>query len=211
MHLRRQSPRWIALFLLCALTRVAGAADAPAASDLYGSLVSAYLDGKWDEAEQMLAAKSKELGALTDAKQKADVTYIRQAVAEGRPPWWKQCKAGQHATFKPVIWGRSIDAIYEPGTRQGLQMHFTNLTTTATVTWPAAEMDDPTPAEHGFSKGDLCNLNVWASLGTADGYSIVSVRAQAEANDAGRLLIGLFTAFRGNVTGAYYGTPRARR
>src|SRR5256885_16629647 len=72
-------------------------------------------------------------------------------------------------------------------------------------------MTAPAPAEQGFSKGALCNLNVWASLGTADGYSIVSVRAQAEANDAGRLLIGLFTAFRGNVTGAYYGPPRARR
>jgi len=93
MHLRRQSMRVIALLLLCTLTRVAAAADAPASSDLYGTLVTAYLDGKWEEADQTLSTKSKELAALTDPKQKADVAYLRQAVAEGRPPWWKTCKA----------------------------------------------------------------------------------------------------------------------
>ena len=189
----------------------AAAADAPALSELHTALVAAYLDGKWVEAETMLTGKSKELAALTDAKEKANVTYIRQAMAECRPAWWKTCKAGQHATFQAMVWGRPTDIIYEPGAKPTMQMHLTNLKTTATIVWPAAEMDDPAIAEHGFSKGDLCDLNIWASMGTADAYSVVSVRAQAGMDEAGRLLVGLFAAFRGNLTGAYYGTPRARR
>jgi hypothetical protein len=187
---------------------------APATSsstDPHAALLTAYTGGKWDDIDQMLSTKSKELSALTDPKQKADVSYVRQAVAECRPTWWKACKAGKRTTFKPVVWGRSMDAVYEPGAKVNVQMRVSNLATTATLTWPAEEMDDPTPHEHGFTKGETCDLNIWASLGTVDAYSMVPLSAQAQMDEAGKLVVGLYGAFRGNLTGAYYGTPRARR
>jgi hypothetical protein len=193
----------------CTFTFIVRAQPAPASVDPHATLISAYLDGKWEDAEQML--KSKDLAGIVDPKQKADVAYVRQTLAESRPPWWKTCKAGNHVTFKPVVWGRTIDAVYEPGAKPNMKLRVSNLSTIVTLTWPAAEMDDPTPYEHGFTKGDTCNLNVWASLGAADAYSIVPISAQAQMDESGKLLVGLFGAFRGNLTGAYFGTPQARR
>ena len=119
----------VTLLIVCA-----SAAVGAETQDIHDSLVVAYLDANWDEAEQLLTSKSKEFAALTDPTQKADVVYVRQAIAECRPAWWKSCKAGKHAAFKALVWGRTLDVVYEPGTKFNTQMRVTNLSTTATIT-----------------------------------------------------------------------------
>ena len=79
------------------------------------------------------------------------------------------------------------------------------------VSWPAADMDNPAHAEHGFSKGDLNSLSVWATLGMAQVWSQMTPQALAALTERDKLRLIRYQDFRGNLAGLYYGTPRARR
>ncbi len=72
-------------------------------------------------------------------------------------------------------------------------------------------MDNPAPAEHGFSKGDLCDLSVWSVIGEADSWSTVPLQFQINMKDAQKQQLQRFLEFNANLAGIYYGTPMARR
>ena len=198
-----------ALFVLFAFA-VATRAQTPPPVDSYQRLADSYLDGKWDEVEDMFATPGRELQAVAPAHQ-AELAYIRRALSEGRPAWWKRCKAGEKLAFIQTVWGRPLRATYDPNGKASIQSSYTRNSASLTLTWPAADMDNPAHAEHGFSKGDLTALTVWTTLGMAEAFGAVPLQSQANLKEDKKLLLQQYFDFRGDVAGVYYGTPRARR
>ncbi len=178
--------------------------------ELYRRIVADYLDGKWDEVESGLLSSPDKLQALAPQQQN-DLAEIRKARDECRPLWWQICKKGERAAFRPTIWGKTLDVTYVPDGQRGVQAQYHNNDASFTVTWPAAEMDNPAPFEHGFTKADANAVEVWAMLGTARVWSQVSGRALAAQNPKERLRETRREDFRSNLTALYYGSPKSRR
>ncbi len=186
--------------------------DAPAAGDLYGPLCKAYLDGAWENLENDLKPGNEPPG-LT-APQREELAAVRKAVAECRPAWWQTCKAASaKVQIHPTVWGRTLDLAYERATGKpsSVQMSLVNNRLFLTLSWPADEMDSPQNAEHGFSKGDLNDLSVWGTLGMALCWSQVPIQSLVNQGEKERVAWARYQDFRGDVTGLYYGTPKARR
>ncbi|MGA2798790.1 MAG: hypothetical protein ABSE63_14510 [Thermoguttaceae bacterium] len=191
------------------------AADSPKGngqknSDLYQQISQAYLDGNWDELEKVLGDSSKELDGLS-AEEQADVAYVRGALAQCKPSWWNQCKKGKKVEIRPVVWGHTLKLWYDPAGKEGVEMKSAGAAKALTVSWPAADMDNPEHAEHGYSKGDLCNLGAWNTIGIAMVWSQTSAQALANRSGEDKLRLDRYQEFRGHLTGLYYGTPKARR
>ncbi|MFI5380406.1 MAG: hypothetical protein ACHRHE_14000 [Tepidisphaerales bacterium] len=186
-------------------------ADAPSTRPaIYDKIVQQYMSGKWDDLEQELKTSSAEIGTLPAAL-KQDVTYIRLTLAECRPPWWKQCKAGQKPSIKSTLWGRNIDFAFDPAGKGGVQVQFNGPRRDVTVSWSTADMDNPDHAEHGYSKGELNSLSVAATLGMGQYYAILPLESFVNLNEQQNLQLSRCFDFRGNITGVYYGSPRARQ
>jgi len=189
------------------------AADVSAGSQpsILIGIVSQYLQGNWDELAGELKTRSREIAALP-AAQKADVEYIRRAIGECRPEWWAQCKSGRLSKFRPVVWGRSISATYDPDAKSELAITYLNGGPSVTIKWPAADMDNPgIEGELKFTKGEHVDLDIWRRLGTAQSWGPIPPRSQLNLTEPERKQLTRYLAFRGNVAGAYYATPRARR
>ena len=210
---------WTIPVLLACLAGLSAAAGAeapktkPAASspgDLYDRIAGAYMKGEWDQLEKELAASPKELAALSQAQQ-SDVAYVRQALAECRPAWWKQCKAGRKVLIRPTVWDRTLNATYDPNGKGGIELKTVGREQTLLISWDAGNMDNPDPAEYGFLKGDLAGLGVWHTLGIAATWAAMPAQALANLSEKDKLRLQLYWDFRGNVTGLYYGGPPARR
>ena len=185
-------------------------ADEPQATSLYQQIVDAYLDGKWDEVELGLLAPPEKLAAL-NAREREDIAYIRLAREECHPPWWNLCKGGQKVQFRPVVWGKTLNVTYVPDGQRGVQAQYHNADVSFTATWPAAEMDSPAPFEHGFTKGELNAVEVWAMLGTARVWSQTSGRMLAGLGEKEKLRMTRREDFRSNLTALYYGSSKLRR
>src|SRR5262249_26713453 len=136
---------------------------------------------------------------------------IRKARDECRPLWWQQCKEGKQFAFHPVIWGKSLNVTYVPDGQRGVQAQYHNSDVSFTATWPADEMDNPAPFEHGFTKADTNAAEVGAMLGTARVWAQVSGRALAAQNAKEKLRSTRREDFRSNLTALYYSSPKARR
>jgi hypothetical protein len=166
--------------------------------------------GKWDELEQTLKTHAAELDALT-GQQKTDLVYIRQSLAETRPPWWKTVKAGLKTAFRATVWGRPLQLTYDPAVKGGLQMDYLNGKLAITVSWPSGDMDSAVQAEHGFSKGELNNLHVFAVLGQAATWSTLPSQSLVNLSEERKVLLGRVLDLQGNLAGVYHATPRARQ
>lgn len=206
--IHRISALLIALFLDLRAS-IATAVDAPVAGP-YETVVEQYMSGKWDDLEETLKTRAKELGALK-GQEKVDVLYIRQNLVESRPVWWKQVKAGKKTSFGAMIFGRGMDVTYDPASKGGVQMQMSGSRMEFTVTWPAVEMDNPAQAEHGYTKGELNNLAVFASLGMSSGWTTIPQSTLMDLTDEKKALLFRVLDFRGNLAGVYYGSPRARQ
>jgi hypothetical protein len=185
-------------------------ADEPQATGLYQQIVDAYLDGKWDEVERGLLAPPEKLAAL-NAREREDIAYIRLAREECHPPWWNLCKSGQKVQFRPVVWGKTLNVTYVPDGQRGVQAQYHNADVSFTATWPAAEMDSRAPFEHGFTRGELNAVEVWATLGTARVWSQTSGRMLAGLGEKEKLRMTRREDFRSNLTALYYGSSKSRR
>ncbi len=192
---------------LHAATPAATTQSTPAA-DLHKKFTDLFMEGQWDDLERDLAA-AKEIPGLSPA-QKSDLTYIRKSLADARQPWRKQAKLGKTFNFKPVVWGRPLIASFDPTAKASVQMNFTNAQAFATLMWPSADMDSTAPAEHGFTKGELCDLGLWSSLSMADAWSNIPLQTMAALNEPGRTQMQRYLDFRSCVGGLFHALPRAR-
>ena len=177
------------------------------ADGAYPKLVDAYMKSDIEALEKLLAS---DLGALTD-EQKKDVAYIRSALAECRPSWWKIAKAGQKAPINVQVWGRPLDVTYDPASKDGLTFSFTPSAKKFVVTWPAGEMDSADKGEYGFLKGDQVAVTLWGRLGMASAINNVDLKAVAQGGQPANLRFNRYIDFRGNLAALYYTTPAARR
>jgi len=206
-------PIFLSGLLAGAIAAAAEAPKAPAAAtagDFHTRLVSAYMDGNRDELDKALAARPAELAGLTPG-QRADVAYVRQAMAEARPPWWKSCKAGRRILFQPTVWGVTLNAVYDPAAKSGLEMKSGTPKPTFTFNWPAADMDSAEPGEYGFLKGDLAGLGIWQSMGMAAVWAGLPPQALVNLGEKDQLRLSLYAGFRGSLTALYCGAPPERR
>jgi hypothetical protein len=200
----------IALFLIA--IQLARGAEPSTGQILHDRIVKEYLESQWDQAAADLATLPRTPSTnTTRPSAQSDLDYIHKTLAECRPPWWKQIKAGKKMNFRPSVWGRTQSATYDPTAKISIQLNYLNGVPSVTVMWDAAEMDNPAEAEHGFTKGDLNDLSIWQILGTTDSWTTLSLRSQSNLDEKAQLLLSRYLQFRGNVSGAYYGTPRARR
>ncbi len=194
----------------CAASGTDVRAAATSETEVHQRIVKEYMEGKFDEVEAELAAiKGKELAALP-AGEKADIAYLQRTMAECRPAWWVQIKAGKKMAFQPTVW-RPINATYDPAGKTSVAIAYNGSQMLLTLTWDVADMDNPKEAEHGFSKGELNNLSVWGILGMAEAWMVVPMTLQANLDEKGKAMLMRFIDFRANATGVYYGSPRARR
>jgi hypothetical protein len=178
--------------------------------DLYSRIVASYMDGKWDDLVKDLAARPAEMAVLTKV-QRADVDYVRQAMAECRPAWWNTLKAAKKASFQAGVWGRTVDVACDPGGKGGMQFSRGDPKPKLTFGADVAAMDAPEHAEHSYSKGDLAGVGIWHSLGTAAAWTTLSPKSTVIIGERDNLRLGLYFDFRGNVTVLYYGTPAVRQ
>jgi hypothetical protein len=200
----------LAAFYIPSVTPNCGTAAEPPGNDAYHRIVGAYLDGKWDELDLALLAAADRIAALP-AMQQDDVAYIRAAREECHPPWWNLCKAGNKIAFRPNVWGKTLSVTYVPDGQRGVQAQYHNADAAFTVTWPAAEMDNLTVFDRGFTKADANAAEVWTSLGTARVWSQTSGRLLAGMGEKEKLRMSRRQDFRSNLTALYYGSPKSRR
>jgi hypothetical protein len=183
--------------------------EAVHSSDPFQLICDDYLSGKWLNLDPALR-NSKALAKLS-AEQRAELAVIRKAVGEGRPAWWQACKAGRRGPLRAVVWGRTLDLRFDPASKSGVRMDSAGNRMLLTVSWTAADMDNPEHAEHGFSKGDLADLGLWSTLGMSRCWSQLPPQALNGMSEEGKTQLFRYLDFRGNVTALYYGTPKSRR
>jgi hypothetical protein len=183
---------------------------APASGEPYHRLLDAYMGGKWDEVERMFSGSGRELQAIP-VSERPKVNYMRESLAEGRPPWWRRSKAGEKFEFAPNVWGRVVNFTFDPGAKFPVQSSLVRGQLALTVSWPTSDMDNPAAAERGFSKGDAASFGVWSALGMAEAWSGIPVEAQSNLKEDARVLMQQYLEFRSNLTEVYYASPSARR
>jgi len=198
----------VALWAALGVGHGSGVARAADAAGVYPQLVADYMAGKWDDVEAQLKTNAREIAALPPDLA-ADVRYIRLTLGQCHPEWWNRCKAGKKCSFMLAQWGRTCSTTFDPAV-QGIQFQSTGGRVALTLGWDVKDMDNPQEAEHGFTKGEINNLSVWATLGT--GVAGSTLPGDLFGNDEARkLLLNRYLDFRGDLSGTYYGTPRARR
>ena len=204
--------RWTVVLVtvgLLGLARSGRAEESVAPAEVYQRLVDAYMAGQWANLAADLRAHVNDFAILPKG-QRADLDYIFQTVTQGRPEWWARCKAGKGFHFKSVLWGRALDTEYDPDFHD-ITMSSQNGGISLIVGWKPEDMDNPELAEHGFTKGELNNLAIWAALGRGRGYAGLPQELLLNSDSHNRLLLARCEDFWGYLSAVYYGTPRARR
>lgn len=176
----------------------------------YTHLVDLYLNGPWEQLA--LDLQNVPVRDLTAGEQ-ADIAYIKQTVGESRPAWWDKTKARQKTPINSAIWGRPLNATFDPDAKMSVQLARMPSGPVLTVMWPSDDMDKAANAEHGFTKGELCALSVWSTLGLADTYAVLPEKSIIAASQGGaaQLALSQYMDFRATSAGMYYAPPRSRR
>jgi len=196
----------LALAACAFLSPLSAAGTAPS---LHQDVVNAYLHCDWKSLDALLKDRARDLASLPSAEA-ADVSAIRTAENEVRPAWWDGIKKGKKVLFHPALWGRSFAATYDPELKSSMQLSVTNDVPAISVNWLAADMDSAAPAEHGFTRGELTDLAIFATLGSVDSWSALPP-ADKPLDEAGKLALARYLDFRGNLAGVAYANPGGRR
>jgi len=179
-------------------------------SGVYQQITAEYIAAQWDKLPAEFA-KTRDIAAMTKDQQ-ADVTYIKQAMADGRAAWWDAVKKGTKTPIPYRIWFKNINATFDPALTPGQIQMQSNAAGVVAVSmfWQTSDMDSPDQAEHGFTKGDLAYVGIWGALETANLFTTLNQKL-AGLSQADKLKFERLEQFRATVAAAYYGTPRARR
>jgi len=179
-------------------------------SPLHNEIVDKYMAGDWTSLETEITQKQKDISALPK-DQLADVRYIVQALNECHPLWWKQSKTGGQGNIRASVWQRNVAVQFQNG--GNLHLDYLNKagSVNITLTWPSADMESDTPAEHGFTKGDLTNVGIWGLIEQASVWGMMPGERLVQMKGAERTAFDRYTGLRQEITAGYYGTPRARQ
>jgi hypothetical protein len=175
-----------------------------AANERNSELVDAYMSGDWTTVEALLKDKQAMRG------QEADVNAVRVALTEVRPAWWEGVKAGKKTAFHPSLYGRTYAVTYDPDLKSSMQLAVTNGVPALSVMWNAGDMDSREAGEHGFSKGDLTDLAIFATLGSITSWAALPP-AEKALDESGKLALARYLYFRGNCAAIAYANPPGRR
>src|SRR5579862_1819085 len=194
---RRPISFFLLIFTLFAIAPaiVRSAEPATAPSGIYDQLVQQYMQGRWDDILTELVDQKKEIAALP-AAQRTAIEGIRKAIAESRPAWWEVCKRGGRTQFRPMVWDMTLPTRFDPFAKTSVQINFVNGDPSLVVKWDVADMDNPAQAEHGFTKGELNDLDIWSTLGTAQAWANIPLRLQSNLDEAGRANLSRYLGFR---------------
>jgi hypothetical protein len=200
---------FLVAFITASLAGTVSAADTESSPQFVTQLIADYMAGNWDAVDASLKTNAREIAALPSS-QRADVNTITSAFIECRQPWWKLCKAGNKIAIRPIVWSHPLDADYDPS-GNGVSFNSTNGRMHYTISFSPADMDSTAKAEHGFTKGELGELGIWMGMGNADAWNMIPISSLQNLTDDRKTALTRFLDFRACVTGAYYGSPRARR
>ena len=134
---------------LCLLAAGAATSRAADATALYDRIADTYMMGKFEDLDKALAEAAKRMGDFTP-EQKADVLYVREALAECRPAWWAACKQGKRVRIRQPILGRRFEAFYDPKGKGGVNMNTSLGAKRITVSWEPEEMDSTDKGMYGY-------------------------------------------------------------
>ena len=185
--------------------------EAPAGegANLHARIEKAYMAGDWDDLDAALRAAPKALGDLTD-EQKADVAYVRTTLAQCRPAWWAACKAGKKTRIRQELLNARVMGYYAPGTG-GVKVTSGRLGPVLTLEWDPQVMDSTEKGLYGYQKGDQTCLTTWGSLSTGEVlYRLLRARVSTD-DEARKMRINRYLAFRSNLNSVYFSTPPGRR
>lgn len=189
--------------------RPTGAETAPP-EGLYDRIAWAYMDGQWEELASALTAANRSGASLTPP-QRADVAYVREALAECRPAWWLSCKSERKTAIRQMLWGKPFLATFDPTAKDGMNIRFAPSPRVLTLKWNGTEMDSRDKGEYGFLHGDMVNVSTWGTLGTAQVYALVPMDTLRSTDERSQLRLQRFLRFRSNVTSLYHSGPPGRR
>ncbi len=200
------------------LARGDGGADAkPKEDGPYEQVVQAYMEARWDDLEAALAGAAASTADLSPA-QREGVAYVRRAMAECAPEWWRTCKKGEEATVRITLWGTSFDATFKPGKRSRFQTGLIHAHGTEGMTLTldpvAFARTGRAPGAlgtRGFASRDLTNMDVWQTIGKASVYKSLPGQKLLDLMKTDMFSLRRYATFRGNATALYYGSPPARR
>lgn len=189
------------------------AAEGPAAGnardELYAQIVSLYMNAQWDELNAELKSAATKLSALPSMRRN-DIVYIRQALAECYPAWWKEVKSDRQTAFAQQVFGQDLRITFDPNAQPGVNMNQVGNERRLVVSWRVAEMDSPEHAEHSYTKGDLSNLGVWQAMGMARVWQTLPVQVLINPTEADKKRLQFFFDYWAAVAALYYCSPPAR-
>jgi len=198
---------------LCLLVSVARGAEPSAdAGELYSKITDAYMTGKFTQLNAHLAQATRRMREFTP-EQKADILYVRKAIAECRPKWWFACMAGRKTLIRQTIFGKPVRTIYDPAGKDGMQMKTDpgGKITSMSVSWDPRSMESTEPGKYGFPKGDLTCGGIWSNLAMARLWSSLPRKTISKMSDRDKLRLNRYMSFRANLAALYYTTPSSRR
>jgi hypothetical protein len=195
---------------LCLLTSARAAEPGGDAGDLYSRITDTYMTDKFDD---LKGALTKATGRLKDftAEQKTDILYVRRALAQCRPKWWHECKAGKKTRIRQAILGKTATIIYDPDGKGGMRLQGGLGGIAVTTSWDRRTMDSTDKGMYGYLKGDMVCGSIWGNLTMGNIWSGMSLQKLAKMDDREKLRMNRYMSFRSNLAALYYGTPSARR
>ncbi len=192
----------------------AGPADG---TPMYKDFVDRYMAGYWANLLDDMKAKEAQITALP-AEKAADLQYIKDAISEGRQPWWEAIKVGKNGPFKVTVWKKTFDMRFTTGA--GKYSGPAAAGQAMAVSWPKEQMDsfdaislaDVGVALQGnFRRGDGLSQLIWGYMGFGDVFTQISPQKIAALPPQDKEQFQTYGGFISGVTTAYYGTPPARR
>ncbi len=192
------------------------AAGAAGTSDQwYDDLVRSYLDCDWAKLTPMLGDSRRHMRGLK-ADQRADVLYIREALAECRPPWWKYCQSTRPTQFPASIWGKRFVANFKPADKGSVSGDVDGNRIAVTLSWDPSALASqeaiwgPVGEQYGIVRCHDAEFDVWRNLGY--NYLLVTVPAPAlvKMHTEQEFLYNHLQDFFARMTALYYSSPRAR-
>jgi hypothetical protein len=180
------------------------------------------MSGDWITLAADLAAKEKEIAALP-AGNLADLTYIKQTVAECRPTWWDDIKKGKTNKFTQVVFKQPVNIRFQPAPEIGYKgIDANGPQPIMKLEWPNTEMDSRKPMDmseinmgggspHDFVHGDSINMDIWGQIGSMSCAARMGVDTMSQMSADDFLRLNRYSHFMNYVTAGYYGIPTTRR